>query len=222
MIKSLRKKKGLSQRQLASKVGMTQARISFLESGKEKITMYKAAKIGAALGVEAKEIFTAGSKAKTANVGPTKVRKANLKPIKKAKPGPKPKLVIVHKPSTKGVRLGKGWTQAKLSKKSGVAPALISKAESGYRPLTHTNLMKVCLALKVNQHDVADKPRGADFKPGTTKAKPAIKKVKPTKEVMKKAIRVALKQNNMVQKIMSIKDEKLLDTIASYVEFVNK
>lgn len=56
-VKTLREKQGLSQEELASKIGLTRSAVAMIENGSNKLTVDNAKKIGEVLKVDWKEFF---------------------------------------------------------------------------------------------------------------------------------------------------------------------
>lgn len=56
-VKALREKQGLSQEELASKIGLTRSAVAMIENGSNKLTVDNAKKIGEILRVDWKEFF---------------------------------------------------------------------------------------------------------------------------------------------------------------------
>ena len=56
-VKALREKQGLSQEDLASKIGLTRSAVAMIENGSNKLTVDNAKKIGEVLRVDWKEFF---------------------------------------------------------------------------------------------------------------------------------------------------------------------
>jgi transcriptional regulator with XRE-family HTH domain len=56
-VKALREKQGLSQEELASKIGLTRSAVAMIENGSNKLTVDNAKKIGEVLRVDWKEFF---------------------------------------------------------------------------------------------------------------------------------------------------------------------
>lgn len=56
-VKTLREKQGLSQEELASKIGLTRSAVAMIENGSNKLTVDNAKKIGEVLRVDWKEFF---------------------------------------------------------------------------------------------------------------------------------------------------------------------
>lgn len=56
-VKTLREKQGLSQEELASKIGLTRSAVAMIENGSNKLTVDNAKKIGEVLRVDWKDFF---------------------------------------------------------------------------------------------------------------------------------------------------------------------
>ena len=56
-VKTLREKQGLSQEDLASKIGLTRSAVAMIENGSNKLTVDNAKKIGEVLRVDWKDFF---------------------------------------------------------------------------------------------------------------------------------------------------------------------
>lgn len=56
-VKTLREKQGLSQEELASKIGLTRSAVAMIENGSNKLTVDNAKKIGDIFRVDWKEFF---------------------------------------------------------------------------------------------------------------------------------------------------------------------
>ena len=56
-VKTLREKQGLSQEELASKIGLTRSAVAMIENGSNKLTVDNAKKIGEILRVDWKDFF---------------------------------------------------------------------------------------------------------------------------------------------------------------------
>lgn len=56
-VKALREKQGLSQEELASKIGLTRSAVAMIENGSNKLTVDNAKKIGEVLRVDWKDFF---------------------------------------------------------------------------------------------------------------------------------------------------------------------
>lgn len=56
-VKTLREKQGLSQEELASKIGLTRSAVAMIENGSNKLTIDNAKKIGEILRVDWKEFY---------------------------------------------------------------------------------------------------------------------------------------------------------------------
>ena len=56
-VKALREKQGLSQEDLASKIGLTRSAVAMIENGSNKLTVDNAKKIGEVLRVDWKDFF---------------------------------------------------------------------------------------------------------------------------------------------------------------------